>query len=398
MTVARDSAALPICINVTAHIDERYGGLATSVPEFSDAVASTGHYHSKLLAFCETGERLRRGAERSTVTVLKAGRLRWSADPLSSRRFGASLGMADVVHAHGLWQEQSRISAAWARKHQKPLVVSAHGMLDRWALRAGWLKKAVYWRAIERTNLAYASCLRALTTSEAQQYRDMGLRNPIAVVPNGVSVPKTVTSESFLLAFPQLRGMDIVLFLGRIHPKKGIDILLEAWGSARRKFANAQLVIAGPGYEEMQPVLRGAIERHQLAGNITFTGMLRDDLKWSALAAARVFVLPSYSEGFSVAALEALGVGTPVIVSTQCYFPEVSRVKCGWIIRPSADELTNSLDTALRQNSSEHQEMGRRGQQLVSSEFSWAAVGRKAVEVFDWIRIGKQPVNVEIFA
>lgn len=398
MTVARDGGDLPICVNVTAHIDQRYGGLATSVPDFSDAVASTGQYHSKLLAFCENGERIRPEAERSTLTVLKAGRLRWSAHPLSSRRFGASLGMADLVHAHGLWQEQSRASAAWARKHKKPLVVSAHGMLDSWALRTGWLKKAIYWRAIERTNLAYASCLRALTTNEAQQYRDLGLRNPIAVLPNGVSVPKAVTSDSFFLAFPQLRGMDIVLFLGRIHPKKGIDILLEAWGSVRQKFTTAQLVIAGPGYEEMQPALTGAIERHRLAGNVTFTGMLRGDFKWSALAAARVFILPSYSEGFSVAALEALGVGTPVIVSTQCYFPEVSRVNCGWIIRPSADQVRNSLEAALRQKDSEHQEMGRRGQELVSSEFSWASVGRKAVEVFEWIRVGKRPVNVEILA
>jgi glycosyltransferase involved in cell wall biosynthesis len=271
-------------------------------------------------------------------------------------------------------------------------------MLDAWALRAGRLKKAVYWRLIERKNLERAACLRALTENEADQYRELGLKTPIAVIPNGVSVPARISSEQFFGAYPRLRDFDLLLFLGRIHPKKGVDVLLEAWSKVHGDFPRAHLVIAGPGQEEMQEKLERIIRRSDLAKSLTFTGMLQSDLKWSALAAAKAFVLPSHSEGFSVAVLEALAAGTPAIVSKQCYFPEIKTAQCGWVIDPVAAPLSEAIASALSLQATVRSEMAERGRGLVNRDFTWSAVGRKAAEVLDWVRIGKQPATVRIIA
>ena len=298
------------------------------------------------------------------------------------------------LHIHGLWELSTLIAARCAQRFAKPYVVSAHGMLQPWALRNKRWKKSLYSALLERPNLHRASCLHALTPSEAQDYRSYGLNNPIAVIPNGVNIPETIDPDVFLNDFPQLRGKRLVLFLSRIHYKKGLDILSKAWISFAKRLPEAHLVLAGPDFENTQRSIETMVADAKLQDRVTFTGMLNDRLKWSALQAAECFVLPSYSEGLSISVLEALGVGIPVIVTRQCNLPEVRDHGCGWVIEPNSQDLESALNDCLNSSKAAIYQMSLRGRGLIREKYSWEVIGRQMSALYTWMEGGPAPDNV----
>jgi glycosyltransferase involved in cell wall biosynthesis len=247
---------------------------------------------------------------------------------------------------------------------------------------------------VERPLLRGATCLRALTEAEAEDYRRFGLGNPIAVIPNGVTVREDVGPESFFGQFPALRGQRLLLFLGRLHAKKGLRLLCEAWSRLEPRWPDAHLVIAGPDSENMRPALE---ERFATLGarRVTFTGMLQGDLKWSALRASDIFVLPSYSEGLSVSVLEAMGVGLPVIVTRQCNLPEVGNRNCGWEIEPEHEALRRSIEDCLSIAPEKLAVLGSNGRELIESRYSWGRVGQQMEAVYEWMCGGERPEIVQ---
>jgi glycosyltransferase involved in cell wall biosynthesis len=311
-------------------------------------------------------------------------------------RLSENIEQASVVHIHGLWQEHGHIAGGMARALGKPYIVSVHGMLEPWALRAKRWKKSLYWNLFEKRNLQRAHCLRALTAAEAEQYRNAGLLQPIAIIPNGVEIPAEITAEPFYHLHPELRDRRILLFLGRLHHKKGLTILCQSWSEICQDHPDAHLVLAGPDSEGTKASLEAQIAALGLESRVTFSGMLRGKEKWAALRAATVFLLPSYSEGFSVAVLEAMGAGTPVMISRQCYFPEVASCGSGWVIEPEPAAISRSLRECLSLSNSDREEMGSKGRSLIESRFLWNVVGNQAADVLDWVRGGPIPRCVEI--
>jgi glycosyltransferase involved in cell wall biosynthesis len=303
---------------------------------------------------------------------------------------------ASVIHIHGLWQEHGLAAAAVARKLNVPYIVSAHGMLDARALRAKRWKKELYAAIFERRNLAGASALRALTRAEVDDYRRFGLKAPVVVIPNGVSFPKSVDPRAFLNRFPKLANQQLILYLGRLHPQKGVDLLIRAWRRIGLRFPDAHLVLAGPDEAGTQADLVQLAAHLGSPDRITFTGMLQGDLKWSALAAAEVFVLPSHSEGFSVATLEAMACSRPVIVTRQCKFPDVAQCHAGLVTEPDECEIETALIDLLTLSAAERAAMGARGLELVRSKYSLTSVARSMAEVYEWL-IGRDlPRSVEV--
>jgi glycosyltransferase involved in cell wall biosynthesis len=258
------------------------------------------------------------------------------------------------------------------------------------------LKKALYSAMIERDTLRRSSCLRALTNNEVEDYRRYGVHGPVAVIPNGVEAPPDIKPDLFLQRYPYLEGKRIVLFLGRIHPKKGPSTLCRAWCRLGKQVDDAHLVIAGPNSGTTKEALQEIVSAGRVAGRVTFTGMLNHTMKWSALAAASLFVLPSHSEGFSIAALEALAMGVPVVISQHCNFPEVTRLFCGWETEVNDQQLEQSLAGALALAPEELQVIGSRGRELVRRDYSWSAVGFKMRELQNWILYGTTPSTVQI--
>jgi glycosyltransferase involved in cell wall biosynthesis len=228
----------------------------------------------------------------------------------------------NAVMIHGLWQYQS--FGAWRalRDSGTPYYVFPHGMLDPWFNRAHplkHLKKLIYWRWAEYRVLRDAAAVffgceeeRRLARESFSPYRCREI-----VVNFGTATPQvdlTLAREEFLSAFPQLRAKSFLLFLGRLHPKKGLEELIRAFA----RVASPHLVIAGPctnqDYLQNLHRLTAALN---LASRITFTGMLSGSRKWGALAAAEAFILPSHQENFGIAVVEALACARPVLLSRQ---------------------------------------------------------------------------------
>jgi glycosyltransferase involved in cell wall biosynthesis len=380
-----------LCLNVLEHADPKFGGITVAVPALTRAVAATGRYDGRNAAFSEDSER---GIPE--FIHLPAGTIRWARDRASRENFDALVSEADLVHVHGLWRQHAVSASHASLRHGKPYVVSAHGMLEPWALNnKGW-KKRIYGALVERDNLRRAACLRALTRQEVAEYRRFGIETPAAVVPNGIDPPPSSSPDAFLSAFPDLRGRRLTLFLGRVHTKKGLHALCRAWAAVERH-PEDHLVIAGPDFEGTRGTLDTLIAALGIGAEVTFTGLLNSQLKWSALAAAHVFALPSFSEGFSMAALEAMAAGVPVILSHACNLPEVAQHECGWLVEPEMPSIAAALAEALETNAADRVRLGANGRNLVRDRFTWNTVAAQMSAVYDWILGGMRPSCVEIF-
>ena len=384
-------------LQVVSHLDPKYGGMSAVVPELGHALAQEGRYSVEVAAFCAPGEEFRpKTLGDARLSHWPSRRGSWLHNPELRGRFHETVGRAEGLHLHGLWEQSTAVASAMARAAGKPYVLSAHGMLEPWALRKKWLKKLLYAAFVERANVKGAACLHALTRAEADDYLRFGAPGPIAVLHNGVHIPADRGSADFLAQFPHLAGRRIILFLGRLHRKKGVDLLVDAWAKVAPRWPEAQLVFAGPDAEGTQRALEQLVLQHGLKQQVTFTGMLRERMKWSALAASEGFVLPSHSEGLSVSVLEAMGMGLPVIVTEQCNMPDVKQHDAGWEIQPKVDELAAALGELLRNSASINAAIGLRGSFLVEERYNWTSIAERMADVYRWVQGGPLPHSVDL--
>ena len=384
-------------LQVLSHLDPKYGGLSSVVPQLASQLVRAEDMPVQIAAFCAPDEqRALPGFPEVTVSQWPTGPLTWLREAELKREWERLLASCAGVHIHGLWESSTRVAASTARRLQKPYLVSAHGMLERWALRNKSFKKRIYSALIERENLQGAACLHALTQAEAEDYRRFGLRRPIAVIPNGVSAPESASGEPFFEAFPQTQGRRLLLFLGRLHFKKGLDLLIPAWAALARRFPEAMLVLAGPDSENTQVAVQKQIAEYGIEDRVLFTGMLQGEMKWSALAASECFVLPSYSEGLSIATLEAMSLGLPVIVTDHCHLPEVAAAGAGWEIPATRKNLQDALELVLSSSPGENRERGARGRALARERYSWQRVGMQMAELYRWTSEGVRPQSFEL--
>lgn len=382
---------------VVSHTDPRYGGLSSAVPGLAASISAQQPFEISLAAFCAPGEDVQPTAlEPEQVSFWPTSRRAWLLDSKLKHAFAEKVRAADGLHVHGIWEASTAEACKLARRLGKPYVLSAHGMLEPWALATKKLKKQVYAALIERANVAGAACLHALTKAEAEQYRAFGATCPVAVVPNAVAVPQTADPELFLKHFPDLRGKRLVLFLSRLHPKKGLDLLVTAWGRISETCPDAHLVLAGPDGEGMQAQLTEQAQQAGILHRITFTGMLAGEMKWSALAAAEAYVLPSYSEGLSMALLEAMGMGLPVIATNACNMPEITENGAGWEIQATAEAVTSALGDLLMSSHEENCTKGSNGARLIAARYSPEQVARQMAEVYEFVLGGARPKTVEL--
>lgn len=395
LSVEEPVANMRSAAHVIRSLDPKCGGTSISVPQLALATAETRRYSNCILDF---GQECRNGliGHSTSFCTLANSPLRVPLNMLPGGELDKAIEATDIVQIHGLWEHHCIMAGVLARRHHKPVVISAHGMLERWAIRNKEWKKWPYSLLIERPNLRRAAVLRALTRAEVDDYRRFGLSNPIVIVPNGVEMVPKANPELFLSAWPKLRGHRLVLYLSRIHYKKGVDLLVNAWAKITAQFPDVHLIVAGPDFENTQPSIERLVSELSISEKVTFTGPVYGDLKASLLSAASLFVLPSHSEGFSMAILEALASSLPVIITKGCNFPEVATSGAGWIISPVLGELECSLREALESSPSELDSRGQRGLQLVQDDYSWLRIGQQMADVYDWILGGPRPTTVEI--
>ena len=173
-------------------------------------------------------------------------------------------------------------------------------------------------------------------------------------------------------------------------------MLCQAWRGIAARFPDAHLVLAGPDSEGYRQVIEDRVAALGIRSSVLLPGMLTGPMKWSALRAAQVFVLPSYSEGLSVSVLEALSVARPVVITEQCHIAGVREQQCGWQIQPRAEEVECALGECLAMDPGTAAEMGARGRALVRRAYHWSSVGRQMAQVYRWVSGGPVPADVTL--
>ncbi len=287
-------------------------------------------------------------------------------------------GGYDSVIVNGLWQFPA--FAAWLalRRSGQPYYVTPHGMLDPWFKRAfplKHLKKLLYWRWADYRVLRDAHAVLFTCEEERllarQSFRTYQCREQVVSI--GTSVPAgdpAAQREAFLAAYPQLGGKRLLLFLSRIHVKKGCDLLLEAFARVAASNPSLHLVMAGPDQTGWQSRLEAQAQRLGITDRVTWPGMLSGDLKWGAFHAADVFVLPSHQENFGIAVAEALACGLPVLISNKVNIWREIEADCAGLVAPdTADGTTHLLRTWLALPEAEQQAMRRQAQATFLKRF-----------------------------
>jgi glycosyltransferase involved in cell wall biosynthesis len=292
---------------------------------------------------------------------------------------------ADIFHSHGLWAPTNAIATTVAAGARVPLIISPRGSFDPEALaRSAW-KKAIFRRLYVNRALRYASCIHALGQHEADCIRRFGLDNPIAVVPNALDLSRHGAPETGRDWASEFGGRKLIVFLGRLHPVKGLDVLIESWRRLAEQFSDWRLVLAGPDEDGYLAKLESQVREANLADRISFPGGVYRADKDSLLAAADMFVLPSRTEGMSVALLEAMAAGLPLVITKSCNFPEAESCGAGFIAEPHADSLGEALERMLKTPQDRRREMGRAGAALVADRYCWDSSAAEMLEVYRWI-------------
>jgi glycosyltransferase involved in cell wall biosynthesis len=303
---------------------------------------------------------------------------------------------AEVVHLHGLWQAQTRRGARAALSAGVPYVVAAHGMAEPWALRHKYWKKRIYLALIEAKNLRRASCLHALSRPEIEHLRNLAPGTPICFIPNGVDLTfaESLPARSVLeTERPELRGKFVLLFFARLHVKKGLDLLAEALSRIAADRPDVHLLLAGNDGGAWTP-FRDRMEQLGLSARMSYLGHVADERARQVWAAADAFVLPSYSEGFSMAVLEALACRVPCLITTTCHFPELAAAEGAVVVTPDADAVTQGLRDLLERSPDQLAELGHNGRRLVEQRYTWDRQAEHLAAVYRWLHGGGTPPEV----
>jgi poly(glycerol-phosphate) alpha-glucosyltransferase len=308
------------------------------------------------------------------------------------KRLGAVLkdkvASADLIHSHGLWAPANVIAAGAARKAHLPHIIAPRGSFEPVALAKSAWKKAIFKRLYVNRALRQAACFHALTEREAWCIREFGLANPIAIVPNAVAcsqIPDGRNATDGRGWAARLGGQKLIVFLGRMHPIKGLDILIEAWRRIAGEFSDWHLVLAGPDEDGYLAAIESQVDAADLADRVSFPGELYGRDKDALLAAADLFVLPSRSEAMSVALLEAMAARLPVVITDTCNFPAAEDSRAGFVVEPDVESLAAGLAQILKTPDDQRAEMGARGASLVGGKYSWDSVAREMLEVYRWV-------------
>jgi poly(glycerol-phosphate) alpha-glucosyltransferase len=290
----------------------------------------------------------------------------------------------DVLHLHALWMYTSLVAAKWRRRTTHPLVVSPNGMLEPWALSNSAWKKRLAGLIYEYRMLRNASVIHANTRKELSDIRNFGLRNPVAIIPNGVSLPARMARPG--------GGSLRLVFLGRLHPKKGLRELLAAWAQlAAGERSDWRLAIAGWDDGGHEAELRRLAKESEIASSVEFVGPKFGPEKEELLGEATAFVLPSFSEGLPMAVLEAWSYGLPVVMTEHCNVPEGFASEAAVRVAPEADSIAAGLRVLMRMTHGELAAMGARGRALVERQFSWPQIAAQMAEVYRWVLGGGTP-------
>jgi glycosyltransferase involved in cell wall biosynthesis len=304
--------------------------------------------------------------------------------PRSARRLlDPAVASSDVVHLHGVWESLLRGAADAARARGVPYVLTPHSLLDPWALAQKSLKKRVALALGYRRMLNGAAALHALNADERDRMTPLGLTPDVYVIGNGVFLEEfdhLPDRRAFGERHPAVGDRPYVLFLSRLHFKKGLDVLADAFGLMAPRVPDAQLVVAGPD-DGARASFEAQVRSAKLQSRVHLVGPLYGADKLAALAGAACFCLPSRMEGFSVAITEAMACRLPVVISQGCHFPEVADQGAGEVLPLTAEAFADGLGRLLTDPVGRSR-MGDNGRRLVEQRYTWPRVADAILDMY----------------
>lgn len=331
--------------------------------ELDDAVIARGEYDGVRVRYCK------RAWPRSMFYA-----------PSLGTAVASEVAGADVLHIHGLWNAAVWSAAASARAGRKPYILSPRGMLAPAALAHDrWRKKLVFPFA-DRRLVRDAARLHATSRPEFDDLNRIPEAGRAVYVPNGVELPAGTNSGCAARDRFRLPAAPLVLFLGRIHPLKRLDLLAAAFRRVVEQHHDACLVIAGPDEARHRAALEPLFA--PFGASVTWTGRVDDAEKRELLDAASVLVMCSNSESFGMSAAEAMAAGTPVVVTRTCPWPEVESHQTGYWVEQTADAIAAGVNAVLA-NETAAAEMGRRGAELIASRYSWRCAAAALIQQYE---------------
>ena len=412
--------------NLTGSVSRNAGGLYESVRRLVQSLHDTG---MQVAVFGTEDEYTAADVGAWAPVEVKAFRPRWAKQFGYAPEFKLALDAfaPDITHTHGLWLYASVATNQSSGRRGVPYVISPHGMLDPWAVRNSHWKKAVAHFLFEGAHLREAACIRALCESEARAIRQQGLKNPIAIIPNGIDLPGNANTEMLKAENPTPGktpadresapwgnfvepGKKVLLFLSRIHPKKGLVNLLRAWGENRKAESGKQkadewvLAIAGwdqggheaelkrlctelaiPFADIREEKAASGQRKTETSASVLFLGPQFNAAKKACYALCDGFILPSFSEGVPMVVLEAWANGKPVLMTPECNLPVGFTSGAAFRIETSPESIACGLMEFFQTPAAARQELGTSGLRLVRERFAWSRLGTDTADLYRWL-------------
>lgn len=301
----------------------------------------------------------------------------------------------DLIHTHGIWQYFSLLALNVFRKRKIKYIVSPHGMLDKWALKNSRWKKQLLLNLYERKFLQNAACIHALNQEEANSIRVLGIKTPICIIPNGIELPIEKEKLVPILEKKDIKEKKVLLFLGRLHPKKGLENLIDAWEILKSKKISDDwtLIIAGWSNDNYDQMLKDKVNKKQLQNLIKFTGSVTGKEKNSILENADAFILPSFSEGLPMSILEAMSYKLPVLMTRECNLSNAFEKNAAIEIETNVESISKNIEKFICMKNNEKNELANNGFEFVKNNYTWNKVVDQFEEVYNWIINNKNKPN-----
>ena len=299
----------------------------------------------------------------------------WRYAPTLSQNLGASLKQNTMLHIHGIWMAPQWIAARYAIAHAIPFIITPHNMLGGWLWQRGKirrLKKSLYWRYLVEPVFKQAAAIHALTDQESTTLKEFFPDTPIVTIPNGVDLDDI---RQQLSEMPRVSGKHL-LFLGRLHPVKGLELLFQAMAKIPEN-QRIRLIVAGSAASESyNRELKALVYNLKIEDTVEFVGPVSGGKKWTLLSGAWAVCSPSYSEGMSMVALEAMACSTPVVTTHASGFSELPEWG-GVLVNSDADELHTALMGVIAWSPDERAKRGTMAVDLARSRYSWDVVAQR---------------------
>lgn len=379
-------------LHVIASIAPRYGGPSRAVQDICRSMAARGH-EVELFTTNQDGEAALPVQLR--VPLATAGYhttfFGFSGPPAYSISWGLGEALVrrmadfDIVHIHSLYLFHTVAAATIARRRHVPYIIRPHGTLDHYHRKRHPWRKRLYSALVERRNLDGAAAIHYMTEQERREAEETGIRAPGCVLPLGIDVDlyaQPADERDLPAAIP--RGVPLVTFMGRLAQKKGVDMVVEAFGRVIREGGRAHLVLAGPDSDGLQEQLERQVRELGIADRVTFTGMLLEAPKLALLQRSRMFVLPSHDENFGVAVVEALAAGVPVVISRGvAIHPDIDAARAGLVVDRTTEGVADAIDRLLSDDAMAKR-MARAAVVLARERYALDAMGEGLERMYEF--------------